>query len=106
MDDQYQSAVATFLTEHDLESPPENHVLDLSAEVGEIAGAVNASSDYGSSPDQVHVPRDELGDAMFSLLAVCSALEVDASAALEESIEKYEQRIDETGNPGSEGTDQ
>ncbi|AHG02222.1 nucleotide pyrophosphohydrolase (plasmid) [Halostagnicola larsenii XH-48] len=105
MDNQHQTAVATFLAEHDLESPPENHVLDLSAEVGEIAGAVNASSDYGSSPEQIDVPRDELGDAMFSLLAVCSALEVDASAALEESLEKYEQRIGETGTPGSEGTD-
>ncbi|GAB7017318.1 MazG nucleotide pyrophosphohydrolase domain-containing protein [Halostagnicola sp. A-GB9-2] len=101
MDDNCQTTVNAFLEEHDLESPPENHVLDLSAEVGEIAGAINASTEYGSKPERAQVPRDELGDAMFSLLAVCASLDVDATAALEESIEKYERRIEESGNPGS-----
>lgn len=35
MNDNCQTTVNAFLEEHDLESPSENRVLDLSAEVGE-----------------------------------------------------------------------
>jgi NTP pyrophosphatase (non-canonical NTP hydrolase) len=42
-----------------------------------------------------------LGDALFALLALCSDLDVDADAALEESLAKYERRLDSTGAAGS-----
>jgi NTP pyrophosphatase (non-canonical NTP hydrolase) len=100
MDD--QARVAAFLDEHDLETDPAYHALDLAAEVGEIAADVNDSTDYGANPDAATVPRDELGDALFALLATCESLDVDASAALSESLEKYERRIAETGDVGSE----
>jgi NTP pyrophosphatase (non-canonical NTP hydrolase) len=47
------------------------------------------------------VPADELGDALFALLALCAALDVDAEAALETSLAKYEERLTESGGAGS-----
>jgi Predicted pyrophosphatase len=96
-----QQRVAEFLTTHELETDAAYHALDLTAEVGEIAAAVNESTDYGSSPETVEVPTDELGDALFALLATCERLDIDAGTALEEALVKYERRLDATGDPGS-----
>jgi NTP pyrophosphatase (non-canonical NTP hydrolase) len=99
MDDQQR--VAAFVTEHGLETPPAYRLLDLVSEVGELGKEVTESTGYGESPGAVDVDPDELGDALFALLALAEALEVDASAALEESLEKYERRLDERGTAGS-----
>ena len=96
-----QDRVATFVAEHDMDADPAYRVLDLAAEVGEIAADAAKSSDYGDAPDQLAVSEDELGDALFSLLATAEALDIDAEAALEESLAKYERRLDETGDAGS-----
>ncbi|MEZ3116538.1 MazG nucleotide pyrophosphohydrolase domain-containing protein [Halobaculum sp. MBLA0147] len=100
-----QRRVAEFLATHDLETDAASHALDLAAEVGEVAAAVNESTDYESSPETVAVPTDELGDALFALLATCERLDVDAGVALEESLAKYERRLDATGDPGSGATE-
>jgi NTP pyrophosphatase (non-canonical NTP hydrolase) len=47
------------------------------------------------------VKRDEIGDALFSLLAFANSLDVDADAALDDALAKYERRIDATGDPSS-----
>lgn len=96
-----QQHVAEFLAEHDMESDPAYRVLDLASEVGELAKEVNESTDYGDSPEDVAVNSDELGDALFALLALAESLDVDAEAALDEALAKYRGRIDETGDPGS-----
>ena len=44
---------------------------------------------------------EELGDLLFSLLALANTLNVDLEKALEESLEKYRQRIAKKGHPGS-----
>ena len=44
---------------------------------------------------------DEVGDALFSLLAIADSLDIDAGDALDEALEKYEARIDETGSASS-----
>ena len=49
------------------------------------------------------IATDEIGDALFSLLAVAESLDVDAGDALDESLAKYEARIDETGSASSDG---
>lgn len=97
-----QREVAAFLATHDLETDPAYRLLDLAAEVGEMAAAATASTDYGGDPGAIDVPRDELGDALFALLALAEELDVDARAALDESLAKYEDRLDETGDPGSQ----
>jgi NTP pyrophosphatase (non-canonical NTP hydrolase) len=99
MDDQQR--VAAFVAEHGLETPPAYRLLDLVSEVGELGKEVTESTAYGASPGAVDVDHDELGDALFALLALAEELDVDAAAALGESLEKYERRLDERGTAGS-----
>lgn len=95
-----QREVAAFVAEGGLETPPAYRVLDLASEVGELAKEVNESTGYGSG-DDVEIASDEVGDALFALLALADSLEIDAEEALEESIEKYERRTEASGTPGS-----
>ena len=96
-----QQQVADFLARHDMDADPAYRVLDLTSEVGELAKDVNESTDYGESPDDVAVNSDELGDALFALLALAESLDVDAESALDEALAKYRARIEETGSAGS-----
>lgn len=99
-----QQHVAEFLDRADLHAPPAYRLLDLAAEVGELAADATASSDYGAEPSNLTVSEDELGDALFALLALADELDVDAGAALETSLEKYDARLSETGSAGSAGS--
>lgn len=97
-----QSTVAEFVSEHDLEAPPAYRLLDLVSELGEVAKDAAESTDYGSSPEELAVASDEVGDALFALLALAESLDVDAGAALEESLAKYEARMEAGADaPGS-----
>lgn len=96
-----QEQVARFVDSHGLDCPPAYRLLDLAAEVGELAADANAASGYGADPDALSVERDELGDALFALLALADDLDIDAGEALDESLAKYERRIDESGDAGS-----
>ena len=84
-----------------MDGEPAYRLLDLCSEVGELAKDANTSTDYGSSPADFAVKADEVGDALFSLLAFADAVDVDAGEALDAAMEKYESRIDETGDAGS-----
>ncbi|PAU85377.1 nucleotide pyrophosphohydrolase [Halorubrum salipaludis] len=96
-----QDRVAAFVDEHDLDADLPYRVLDLESEVGEIAKEVTASTDYGAAPAEVSIAPDEIGDALFALLALADATGVDAGDALDESLAKYRSRIDESGDAGS-----
>lgn len=96
-----QDRVAAFLDEHDLSAPPEFRLIDLVAELGEIAKEMAESTTYGEDPAALSVSRDEVGDAFFALLALADRLDIDAREALGESLSKYERRIDDEGDPGS-----
>ncbi|WP_440989933.1 MazG-like family protein [Haloarchaeobius baliensis] len=96
-----QRRVAEFVATHDMETEPAYRLLDLSSELGELAKEICASTAYGSRPADVAVSEDELGDALFALLALAEELDVDAGAALETSLAKYERRIEKTGDAGS-----
>lgn len=95
-----QQEVADFVAEHDLEAPPEYRLLDLASEVGELGKEVNESTDYGTA-GEVEIASDEVGDALFSLLALAESVDIDAGDAMEEAMGKYEQRIEERGEAGS-----
>ncbi|WP_227354577.1 MazG nucleotide pyrophosphohydrolase domain-containing protein [Haladaptatus salinisoli] len=99
-----QQTVARFLAEHELDAPPAYRLLDLASEVGELAKDANESTAYGSNPGAVSVESDELGDALFSLLSLAESLDIDAGAALDEALAKYESRIEERGEVGSRPT--
>ena len=100
MDDQ-QTAVAAFVETYDLETPPEYRLLDLVSEVGELGKDANTSTEYGTNPAELDLATDEIGDVLFATLALADSLEIDAEAALEEAMAKYEQRLDARESPGS-----
>jgi NTP pyrophosphatase (non-canonical NTP hydrolase) len=99
-----QRTVARFLDRRDLHAPPAYRLLDLTAEVGELAADATKTSEYGAAPEALDVNEDELGDALFSLLALAEELEIDAGDALETSLAKYEARLEATGDAGSDST--
>lgn len=96
-----QERVAAFVDEHGLDAPPAYRLLDLVSEVGELAKAAAESTSYGDRPGAIDLPEDEVGDVLFSLLALASGLDVDAGEALASALSKYERRLDERGEPSS-----
>lgn len=96
-----QQKVAEFIDAHDLETPPEFRLLDLVSELGEVAKNATESTDYGEDPSQLELESDEIGDVLFALLAVSDALDIDASEALDESLDKYGARLEVKDSPGS-----
>lgn len=99
----WQRRVAVFARRHDILHDPSVHALDLVSEVGEVAKEVLLSTDYGRRAPQ---PRsqltDELGDALYSLLALAEVCGVDANRALDAALEKYDRRLTQQGKPGSQ----
>ena len=96
-----QRKVAKFVVEHELDGEPAFRILDLTAEVGEIAADATKSTNWGTEPEELDVGTDEIGDVLFSLLALAHSLDIDAGSALDEALEKYERRIAETGSASS-----
>jgi NTP pyrophosphatase (non-canonical NTP hydrolase) len=96
-----QRRVAAFVDEYGLETDPAYRLLDLAAEVGELAADATTSTGWGADPGALEVDSDEVGDALFALLALAERLDVDAGAALEEALAKYEERLEETGDASS-----
>lgn len=88
---------------NDLNCDPAYRLLDLAAEVGELAADLNDATGYGDDAAAAAVSSDEVGDALFALLAVADGLEVDAGAALDEALAKYERRIADSDSPASGG---
>jgi len=97
-----QSKVAEFIEKYDMDGTTEFRILDLVSEVGEVAKDATKSAGYGTDPDNLSVKKDEIGDVLFSVLAVAESLDIDAEEALNLALEKYEKRINEKGDPGSE----
>jgi len=98
----WQQRVATFARRHDLLYDPAIHALDLVSEVGEVAKEVLLTTDYGRRAPQFRPElADELGDVLYSLLALTEACGVDANIALSDALEKYERRLTEQRRAGS-----
>ncbi|PSG98682.1 MAG: nucleotide pyrophosphohydrolase [Nanohaloarchaea archaeon SW_7_43_1] len=97
-----QEKVAEFVEKHNMQATSAFRIMDLVAEVGEIASDATKSADYGESEEELRVEKDELGDALFSLISVANDLGIDLEEALDESLDKYESRIEEKGDAGSE----
>jgi len=97
-----QEKVREFCEQHNLNSPVEHRVLDLTSEVGEVAKEVLKMTDYGRKELTPRKEiREELGDAFFSLITVANSFDVDLEQALEKVLEKYKRRL-EKGSAGSE----
>lgn len=102
-----QQHVQQFIEEHDLGGGPSEWVHDLQSELGEVAKEILKATEYGENDiDEITLSEEmesELGDLYFSLLGLANALGVDIQDALEHVLEKYEDRVSETGSAGSGG---
>ena len=96
-----QEEVRRFVESNNLEGETAYRLLDLVSEVGEVVKDATKSADYGNSKEDLEVKEDEIGDVLFSLLTVCNDLDIDPEKSLETALEKYEDRIDEKGDPSS-----
>lgn len=94
-----QQKVAAFFEEQDMRGDPAYQILALAAEVGEIADDAAKSTSWGADPAGLQVKSDEIGDALFCLLALSESLGIDAGDALEESLAKYRARIEDPETP-------
>lgn len=101
-----QKTVRDFLTKYRLWSDEETRYIDLVSEVGELGKAILVSTNYGKKniarndlKDDLII--DEVGDCIFSLLALCNELDIDAGEALDISLSKYESRFTQKGDIGS-----
>ncbi|EMA17543.1 MULTISPECIES: MazG-like family protein [Haloarcula] len=96
-----QQQVADVLRHSDIDTPPAYRLLDVVAELGDIAAQVNETTGYGTDLTALSIREDELGDALFALLALCEQLDVDADAALSSALAKYEGQSGTSGTPAS-----
>lgn len=89
-----QKLVSEFIRRHNLQTNAEIRYIDLVSEVGELGKEILKGSDYGRSQlVRTSQTKDEIGDCLFSLLAVCDAMQIDAEEAVRDSISKYEMRF-------------
>lgn len=97
-----QALVANFLGQYQLCSDVMTRYCDVTSEIGELAKEIIKATDYGK---QNYVPTDsatdEMGDCIFSLLALCQAMDIDSEAALQQALTKYEARFAQYSDVGS-----
>lgn len=97
-----QERVTEFIEAHGLGGGASTWVHDMQSELGEVAKEVLKASEYGSQePVFDDGIADEVGDLYFSLLGLADALGIDLSAALDEALAKYADRLEATGSAGS-----
>lgn len=87
---------------HRLGAPVSFRLLDLAAEVGELAKEVLKSTRYGREPFQPTQDwAGELGDAFFSLICIANSTDVNLEEALQSALKKYKSRLARKGDVGS-----
>jgi NTP pyrophosphatase (non-canonical NTP hydrolase) len=96
-----QRDAARFIQHQHLRHDVERHALDVASEVGELAKEVLLATDYGRRSAQFRPDlANEIGDALYSLLALAEVCGVDAEAAIRGSSREYERRLEERGEAG------
>ena len=105
MNGNWQEWATGFAKTNDLLHRPETHALDLVSEVGEVAKELLLATDYGKRPFQPSLSRphltDEMGDVLYSLCVLATAVNVDLDEALAGALAKYQKRMDSKSHAGS-----
>jgi len=97
-----QDKIARFERTHQSTAPAPARLLDLVSEVGELAKEALKGTAYGRDPFKAPSAwEEELGDVLFSLVALANATGVNLGQALDRALEKYASRINSGGDPGS-----
>lgn len=97
-----QKSVADFINKYQLHTTNSIRYIDLVTEIGELGKEIIKSSEYGKKNiEKTPQIADELGDCLFSLLALCHEMDIDAQSILQKSLSKYESRFAQKGDIGS-----
>lgn len=97
-----QRKVLNFTKKYNLAHSNEITVLDLVSEIGEVAKEILKSTSYGRTPPQKREElKNEVGDALYSLINLANSNEIDLEEAVNRVLEKYEKRL-QKGDAGSE----
>lgn len=98
----WQARAAEFAQKHNLDHSAGVYALDVLSELGEVAKEILLATEYGARPARFRPElADELGDVLYSLCLLATAVEVDLDDALTTTLQKYEQRWRSEGHPGS-----
>ena len=96
-----QDKVKNFCEQHDLSTSSEVRFLDIVSELGEMAKEILLHSDYGKKTiDHSARLEEEVGDTIFSLIALSNSFDIDMEVALNKVLKKYELRA-HNGSIGS-----
>ena len=96
-----QDKVKNFCEQHNLSTTSEARFLDIVSELGELAKEILLQSDYGKKTiDHSGRLEEEVGDTMFSLIALSNSFDIDMEVALDKVLKKYELRA-HNGSIGS-----
>ena len=97
-----QQKVKLFIEKNNLQMKPEFYALDIVSEMGEVAKEILKIYDYGRSSPQFRKDlKSELGDLLYSLIALANHYDIDLEQELDKSINKYQKRIVQNKTPGS-----
>ena len=98
----WQARATRFAVDHNLTHSASVYALDMVSELGEVAKELLLATDYGRQEAQFGDRlAGELGDVLYSLCLLATAVDVDLDAALTAALEKYTQRFQEKGHSGS-----
>ena len=98
----FQDRVARFVAAHDLEAGIEFRLIDLLSELGEVAKEVLKGNQYGRTElIQTTAWEEELADVFFSLICLANTTGVNLNKSLDQVLEKYIDRMQAKGSPGS-----
>lgn len=94
--------IAAFLAKYDLKCAPEQRLLDITSELGEVSKEVLKASNYGRSGTEITADlEEEIGDLLFAVHALAIEYGLDPEKSLQSALQKYRTRADQQGDIGS-----
>lgn len=97
-----QEKVDELIKKYNLESSVEIRFIDLISELGELGKEILKGNEYGKKDlSNTENIESEIGDTFFSLICVANGLNIDLQNALDNVLNKYENRFSNKGNIGS-----
>ena len=97
-----QEKVYELIEKYNLESSVEIRFIDLISELGELGKEILKGNDYGKKDFFITENLEsEIGDTFFSLICIANGLNIDLQNALDNVLNKYENRFSNNGNIGS-----
>ena len=97
-----QNSVKEFLEKNNLYCGEQIRYIDLVSEIGELGKEIIKSTNYGKQQYTMNENSlEEMGDCLFSILALCCEMDMDAEKALEYALKKYQNRMDAKGTADS-----